>query len=74
MDKKTRNRRPTRDGAALGWAALGWAALGRAALGRAALGWCLNSMAESQYFSAIKARLNQLKGAAGNLLESGHFS
>ena len=42
--------------------------------GRAALGWCLNSMAESPYFSAINARLNQLKGTDGNLLESGHFS
>jgi hypothetical protein len=60
--------------AALGRAAFGRAAFGRAAFGRAAFGWCLNSMAESPYFSAINVRLNQLKGTAGNLLESERFS
>ena len=38
-------------------------------LGPAVSGWCLNSMIASPYFSAINARLNQLNGRAGNLLE-----
>ena len=31
-------------------------------LGPAVSGWCLNSMIASPYFSAINARLNQLRG------------